>query len=422
MKSNRFLPCLNLLYLFATPISVATAASLSLSEIVPTALAKNRDLAAARLVIDEAEGRWLQSGRLSNPELGLELKPQVNLGGLGAQGNITAGLSQRFPLTSRLKLEREVSKSALAVARAEVRDVERRVAAEALVAAIDLLALDSQRALKERQLSNSLELAAVAGKSATLGEGSGIEAEQFGLEAQELSTQRIQLEADRSELVGALCPLLGLEAPQVVEITGDLTPVETPATSSALPVSGRPDYQAALARRATADRALALARANRWEDIGVGVFGEMQRQEDAPLGVVDDNFVGLQVSLPLPFWNRNQGRIRESAAALQRAERESEALETRIRSEIDAAQRQMEVSARLDQEITRTLLPNAQKLEERLERLRAEGQTSLTEVLRARERRFRVESIRLDARRAFHRARVRLEAASGTLVSRSTDH
>lgn len=135
--------------------------------------------------------------------------------------------------------------------------------------------------------------------------------------------------------------------------------------------------------------------------------------------MVNDNFVGLRISLPLPFWNRNQGRIQESAATVQRAERESEALAVRIHSEVEAAQRQMATTARLDMEVSGTLLPNAAKLEERLETLRSEGQATLTEVLRARERRFRMESIRLDARRDFHRARVRLEAATGMIVPES---
>lgn len=400
----------------------AMGASFSLAEVVPTALAKNADLVAARLAIDEAQGRLVQSGRLTNPELEVEVKPQVNLGGLGAQGVFAVGFTQRFPLTARLRLEKEVSRAALAVARAEVRDAERRLAAEALTGAIGLLAMDSQRNLKERQLTNSRELAAVAGKSATLGEGSGVEAAQFDLEAQELAVQRTQLETERAELVGSLRPLLGVVASDSIEIAGELSPARTPEATGETPLAARPDYQAALARRETADRALALARANRWQDIGVGVFGELQQQEDDPLGVVNDNFIGLRVSLPLPFWNRNQGRIQESAATVQRAERESEALAIRIRSEVEAAQRQMATTARLDMEVSGTLLPNAAKLEERLETLRSEGQATLTEVLRARERRFRVESIRLDARRDFHRARVRLDAATGMIVPDSHAH
>lgn len=400
----------------------AMGASFSLAEVVPTALAKNADLVAARLAIDEAQGRLVQSGRLTNPELEVEVKPQVNLGGLGAQGVFAVGFTQRFPLTARLRLEKEVSRAALAVARAEVRDAERRLATEALTGAIGLLALDSQRNLKERQLANSRELAAVAGKSATLGEGSGVEAAQFDLEAQELAVQRIQLETERAELVGSLRPLLGVVASDSIEIAGELSLARTPEATGETPLAARPDYQAALARRETADRALALARANRWQDIGVGVFGELQQQEDDPLGVVNDNFIGLRVSLPLPFWNRNQGRIQESVATVQRAERESEALAVRIRSEVEAAQRQMATTARLDMEVSGVLLPNAAKLEERLEKLRSEGQATLTEVLRARERRFRVESIRLDARRDFHRASVRLDAATGMIVPDSHAH
>ncbi|MBN9688671.1 MAG: TolC family protein [Verrucomicrobia bacterium] len=394
-------------------------ASFTLADIVPTAVAKNPDLMAARLAIDEAQGRQVQSGRLTNPELEVEVKPQVNLGGLGAQGVLAVGFTQRFPLTARLRLEKEVSRAVLAVARAEVRDAERRLAAEALTGAIGLLALDSQRNLKERQLTNSRELAAVSGKSATMGEGSGVEAAQFDLEAQELAVQRIQLETERAELVGSLRPLLGVVASDTIEIAGELSPARIAEATGEMPLASRPDYQAALARRETAERALALARANRWQDIGVGVFGELQRQEDDPLGVVNDNFVGLRISLPLPFWNRNQGRIQESAATVQRAERESEALAVRIHSEVEAAQRQMATTARLDMEVSGTLLPNAAKLEERLETLRSEGQATLTEVLRARERRFRMESIRLDARRDFHRARVRLEAATGMIVPES---
>lgn len=406
----------------AFPLSVAIGDSLPLSEVVPTALARSPDLAAARLAIEEALGRGVQSGRLSNPELEAELKPQVNLGGLGMQGTWALGLTQRFPLTARLRLEREVSQAAIAVARAEVRDAERRLAAEALTGAIGLLAFDAQGILRERQWTNSRALASAAEQSAAVGEGSALDAAQFGLEAQELVIQRLQLESDRARLVGDLRPLLGVGPSESLDITGELSPAVSPESAGEIPLILRPDYQASMARREAAERMLALARANRWQDIGVGVFGEMQRQEDAPLGVVDDNFVGLRVSLPLPFWNRNQGRIQESAASVRRADRESEALAVRIRSEVDAAQRQMQATARLEAEVSGTLLSAATRLEERLETLRSEGQATLTEVLRARERRFRVESIRLDARRDFHRARVRLDAATGMIVPDSHAH
>ena len=409
MKLPFLVPCLGLLLTLGVPN--AAAASLTLESAVTHALANNADLAAARLTIEEAHGRLAQAGRLADPELESELKPNVR----GREGVLGFGLTQRFPLTARLRLEKAVSRAELAVAEAEVRDAERRLAAEVSLAAVDWLALGTQRALKERQLANSRELVEAADRAAGAGEGSALEAAQFDLEAQQLVTQLLQLETGYATLFGELRPLLGVPAPEPIAITGELPEVAVAGTEAVL-LSRRDDHQAALARREAAERALALARANRWQDLGVGLVGEMARAEDIPAGIQQDNFVGLRLSLPLPFWNRNQGRVQEATATVRRTEKESDALAFRIRAEVEAAERQMAVAAKLAGEVTATLLRKASQLEERLAKLRAEGQASLADVLRARERRLQLESTRLDAVRDFHRARVRLEAATGAII------
>jgi len=406
------LPCLVFIFaLLADGAPRAAAAAFTSESAVRHALANNADLAAARLTVEEARGRLAQAGRLANPELESELKPNVR----GREGVLAFGLTQRFPLTARLRLEKAVSRAELAVAEAEVRDAERRLAAEVALAAVDWLALGTQRELKERQLANSRELVEAANRAAGVGEGSALEAAQFDLEAQQLVTQLLQLDTGHAALLGELRPLLGVPAPEPIEITGTLPEVAVVGTE-AVALSRRADHQAALARREAAERALALARANRWQDLGVGLLGEMERAEDIPAGIQQDNFVGLRLSLPLPFWNRNQGRVQEATATAQRRVKESEALAFRIRAEVEAAERQMAVAARLAGEVTATLLRKASQLEERLAKLRAEGQASLADVLRARERRLQLESTRMEAVRDFHRARVRLDIATGAIV------
>lgn len=406
------LPCLVfLIALLADGAPRAAAAAFTSESAVRHALANNADLAAARLTVEEARGRLAKAGRLANPELESELKPNVR----GREGVLGFGLTQRFPLTARLRLEKAVSRAELAVAEAEVRDAERRLAADVALVAVDWLALGTQRKLKERQLANSRELVEAADRAAGAGEGSALEAAQFDLEAQQLVTQLLQLDTGYAALLGELRPLLGVPAPEPLEITGTLSEVVVAGTE-AVALPRRADHQAALARREAAERALALARANRWQDLGVGLLGEMARAEDIPAGIQQDNFVGLRLSLPLPFWNRNQGRVQEATATAQRLVKESEALAFRIRAEVEAAERQMAVAAKLAREVTPTLLAKAAQLEERLGKLRAEGQASLADVLRARERRLLLESTRLDAVRDLHRARVRLEAATGAIV------
>ena len=406
------LPCL--VFIFALLVDGApraAAAAFTSESAVRHALAHNADLAAARLTVEEARGRLAKAGRLADPELESEFKPEVR----GREGVLGLGLTQRFPLTARLRLEKAVSRAELAVAEAEVRDAERRLAAEVSLAAVDWLALGTQRALKERQLANSRGLAEAANRAAGVGEGPALEAAQLDLEAQQLATQLLQLDTVHAALLGKLRPLLGVPAPEPIEITGTLSEVVAAGTG-AVALSRRADHQAALARRETAERALALARADRWQDLGVGLLGEVERVEDAPAGIRQDHFVGLRLSLPLPFWNRNQGRVQEATATARRRAKESEALAFRIRAEVEAAEMQMAVAARLAGEVTATLLPKAAQLEERLAKLRAEGQASSADVLRARERRLQLESMRLDAVRDFHRARVGLDIATGSIV------
>src|SRR6187551_1490697 len=55
----------------------APAAQFTLDSAVAYALAHNPDLAAARFSIGEARARLLGSGRLSNPELESDLRPNV---------------------------------------------------------------------------------------------------------------------------------------------------------------------------------------------------------------------------------------------------------------------------------------------------------------------------------------------------------
>ena len=131
------------------------AETLTIEGAVTRALRSNPDLAAARWSIEEARGRLIQSGRLPNPELESELKPNVR----GREFSFSAGFMQKIPVTKRLHLERAISQAQLAQAEAEVLDAGRLLSVQVRTAAVKLLALQEQKMLKEKQRSNSLKLA-----------------------------------------------------------------------------------------------------------------------------------------------------------------------------------------------------------------------------------------------------------------------
>ena len=210
----------------------------SLEAAVRQALGHNAELAAARLSVDEARARLLQAGRWSNPELESSFAPNAR----GREGSFTVGVNQRFPVTSRLRLEKKLSGGQVAVAVAEVAEFERSLTLQVRTAGIRLAALDAQLLLNERRQRNSLDLEAAARAAADAGEGQELEAAQIEMETGHLEIQRVRLKKERAEAATELRLLMGLPEDAVILI-GSME-IPSPGTGVTL----RPDLRAAQAR------------------------------------------------------------------------------------------------------------------------------------------------------------------------------
>ena len=369
-------------------------------------------LAAARLRIDEARARLKQSGRFANPEIEVELSRNVN----APEGAVGVALSQQFPLTARLRLEKAVSRAQLSAAEAEVRDAERKLRAETGTAMVKLLALGGQRALREKQLTNSRELSDFMRQRMSVGEASAVDASSVELETQMLRFDLLQLAAERTTLLGELRALAGVRVGDTIAIEGEL-PAPTSLPGRASNLAQRPDFNAAQHNAEAAKQGARLARAQRWEDIRIGLSVSRERSEDAPDGFQNDTFAGLRFSLPLPVWDTQAGRIEEADLAAKRAALETDALGFQIRTETTTARDTMTAFTKIVTELDSALLPKAAQIEKQLRDAYAGGLTPLTEVLRARDRRLALERQRLDALRDYHLARVRHLSATGQTAS-----
>ncbi len=388
----------------------AEAVSLTLDAAVHRAMTKNADLAAARWMVDEARGRARQAGRWENPELEGELAPNAR----GRERRLSLGFSQRFPVTARLRAERVVARTRVAAAESEVRDVERRLAAEVREAGVRLLILEARDGLRSRQQANGRELVDALRRAAAAGEGQSLEADQMELELARLETARLQAGIERADALGRFLLLVGLSPETEVRWQESLSEPGT-AGLPELALDSQPAYRAANFRAAAAAEAIDVARTQRWQDLRAGVFGEWERAEDAPRGVESETFVGVRLSMPLPLWNRGRGRVEEAAATAARAERETFALEQHLRSEAATALHQMAAAERFSQTLDTELLPRARQLEERLAQAHREGLRPLSDLLRARERRLELDASRVDALADYHLARCRYLAVAGPL-------
>lgn len=395
-----------LLLLAALTPTFAPALELTLAAIPQRVRIHHPSLKAARLAIEEARGRQLGSGRLANPSVGYDFQSQSKV----SPQTAIWSFDQSFPITRRLSLEKKLTTQLVSAAELEVRDVERKLIAEAQDHVVRLLTLRQQRALRQQQTDLAQKLAEFATGRAKAGEVSPLDAKQIQLDAQRLRVESRLLEAQSVTLLGQLKPMLGLRAEDPLAITGDLPPMALPGITS---WSVRPDYQLAQTKIAAAQTEQQLARARRIPDVKAGFFASNEIQDVTSINRVHTGYMGFRISIPLPFWNRNQGEIAEKAAAAERAQLESQALAIQINGEAGTARREMEVNASIVHETRDTLLPLANEQMTAMQHAYESGQSPLLSVLRARDQRLQLESAALDAARDFHLARIRYEAAIG---------
>jgi cobalt-zinc-cadmium efflux system outer membrane protein len=396
----------SLIFLFLLLNASAFAESISLDALPSRVVSHHPGLKAARLAIAEAKARQIGAGRLANPTAGFEFQNESRVSPRVA----SFALDQSFPVTRRLRLEKQLTAQLVTAAELEVREAERHLIAEARRLAVNLLALDQQRSLRQQQTLLAQELVTFTQSRAEAGELSPLDAAQARVDAQRLPLESRRIETERLALLGALKPLLGLTPEDDLQFSSTLPDLKLPPRG---PWHLRPDYQLAQTREQTALTESELAKSRRWQDLNAGLFAAREQQDLSSSQTEHTGFVGLRLSIPLPLWNRNQGEIAEKAASAERARLETTALATSISHEAATARREMEAHAALARETRDKLLPLVNEQAASLQKAFEAGQTDLLSLLRAREQRLQIQATILDANRDFHLARIRYETALG---------
>jgi cobalt-zinc-cadmium efflux system outer membrane protein len=393
--------------LFLTAASSASALTLSLSDIGPRVRAAHPSLKAARMAVEEARGRQLGAGRLSNPSVGLDSRNETYL----SPGDVMFSLDQSFPITKRLRLEKQLTAQLVTAAELEVKDAERRLISEAQTLAVQILAIEQQRSLRKQQTELATKLSEFVTGRAKAGELSALDAAQAQVDAQRLIVEARKLEGESRSLLGTLKPMLDLDPDDALSLSGALTEMNVPGKGANWAV--RADYQLAEAKLIASQTDIGLAKANKWQDVNAGIFAGPETQNMSGDDRRTNGVIGFRISLPLPFWNKNEGQVAEKTAAAQRANLEQAALGKQIRSDAENARKDMQMSHDLARETRDKLLPLVIEQTGKLEKAYENGQTDLLTILRAREQRLALEAAALDAVRDFHLARIRYETAIG---------
>jgi cobalt-zinc-cadmium efflux system outer membrane protein len=394
--------------LYAQPLFAAEIA-LTAEGATQLALTQNLELRAARELVAEATARGENAGRLPNPELATEFA-----GGRNFDGRVEIGVTQRFPLTARLRLARSLSALEVELARLEVAAHESRLAEDVQRAFFELAAAREGLVLSAQQVRLAERVAETQATQAREGAGSPLDANQSRLAVREQQLQLATACIEESEAVARLATLVGTSAGTAFNLHASLDlPADIPGEQT---VGRRADIRLAQLAVEAGDAGIALARTARWEDIGVGVFVEGDRERDELGRRERDAFLGVRVSMPLPLWQKGDAPVAEKRASRDRFARQLEALTLAADNEAHAAFRAMASRHETARTIGADLVPAARQHLAETEAAFARGEIDSQPLFLARERLASFERNALEARKIFHLARIHWLAATGNLI------
>lgn len=304
-----------LCFLILSSSFAAEPTRLSLEQAVQLAVERNLELKAKREELGIAEGRSIKANLLfqQNPELEGEVSNfRVTRGEESGRSltNHGLGLSQEFEIGGQPRHRREAAQGNLEKVKFEVSDFERTIRFRVAEAFLKLL--NTQAKIKQGEQIVDLRSRLYEASKARLALGD-IPEVQLIVSEFELNRARSELigsQREYEELLSRLKADLVLESDGKIEIAGDLTRTAPPLSPEELlkrALEQRPDLAALEREKKVAEAEERLTRAERIPNIKLGVFYDRERQDGAYIA-------GGRISIPIPFFDRKQGELREALA------------------------------------------------------------------------------------------------------------
>jgi outer membrane protein, heavy metal efflux system len=291
------------------------SAALTLDEAFALAERLHPDIAEAEALLRAAQGKAEQTGKLSNPDLIGRVESAPLKGRTAGDAEYLAGVSQSLPLGPRLSKARTAEKLTIE-ARIHELEVRRREVRKRVHSAF-ATALYQDRAFNTlSNISHTFEQA-VAITKGRLNAGDALPEDLARIE---LELARSTVERDRASSMRwvalmQLATSIGNTKLPMERLDGTLDAAfEVPSLEEiAANLANHPAVLRAQADTKVSETRVQLARAQRIPDITVeALYRRLQAERR-------DAF-DIGVSIPLPLFDRNSGRIREARAELNAAE------------------------------------------------------------------------------------------------------
>jgi cobalt-zinc-cadmium efflux system outer membrane protein len=382
-----------------------------LRDAVAAALVQSPELAAFSAEVRAREAAALQAGLLPNPVLRTDLE---DFGGSGRRAafhsaQTTISLAQLVELGGKRAKRRRVASLEADLAGWDYEARRATVLAEVTKAFVGVLAAQERLALADELVRVAAASVRTVGDQVRAGAVSPIEQERAEVALDRERLERVQLEHDLAAAKATLAAAWGARTVTFTAVRGDLAHVTAPPPEAEFlaTVDANPDlarWATELAQRAAA---LDLAKARRIPDLTVGVGGRHFDEDDTSGAVVE-------LSIPLPIFDRNQGGIAEAHERLAKAKAEQAAAEAAVRSALGRAYQDLHAAWDRVVSLRDRVIPRARAVFRGADDAYQRGLYRWLEVLDAQRTLFAVRDQYIQALAAYHVARADVERLSGT--------
>jgi cobalt-zinc-cadmium efflux system outer membrane protein len=375
--------------------------ALTLDGLEQIALESNPTLVQARMAVEAAQGGYLQAGLYPNPAIGYIADEIGNDRSAGLQGG---ALSQEIVTSGKLRLGR-------AVARWEVQQARHRWEAQRRRVLNDVRAGYYEVLLAQEMIELNEQLVDIGQKGVDVTEQlrpvevSEADVLQARIEAE---TARLGLAEARNRHQAAwrrLAAVLGRPEMEPAALAGDLEsglPKLTWEDTLKRLLAQSPQIAQARAGTERARYELARQYAERVPNVEVGTA--VKHDDGSHFTVAD-----VELLVPLPLYDRNQGNIIKARAELSAANNELRRTELDLRDRLAAAFEQYANAREKVETYRRTILPDAERSLELTRKAWRLGEWGYLTLLTAQRTYFSVNLDYLDSLRELWARSVELE-------------
>ena len=391
--------------------AIEPTTALTLRAAIELALSNNAELMIAAREIEAIEGQVLQAQTRPNPELAYLLEDTRR-----ATRTNTLQLNLPIEMGGKRAARIEAAQSGRDIAVAELATRRAEIRATVTAAFFEILSAQERVALAQDSVDLAKRATDAATKRVSAGKVSPVEESKARVAEAGVRVELMQGHSELRIVRQRMASLWGSATPRFTQVDGQIE--NLPAVPDLQAIEQRladsPNLKRAQMEVQRRKALVEVERARRVPDVTVSM-GAKRAEE------LGRNQVLLGVSVPLPFFDRNQGNVLEALKREDKSRDELLAMQIRLTTDVLQARERLSASRSEIEVLQREVLPGAKSAYDAATTGFEFGKFNFLEVLDAQRTFFQAKSQYLKSLAEAHRAAVEIDRLLGDQSSAMTN-